>query len=190
MKFFSEFRYRMFAASVGIALVHAPLAATDQERPSFAYPDQAQSAELHDTMYLHNATAVYLWGIPALGFAGIVDGAKAMGVGPRQMYIFDQTVRPNQHLRTPNADIIYGFAYYDLRQGPVIIDLPAGSYLGSILDAWQRPIEDLGTAGRDRWQRRILRDFAARLHRTGSAGCRFRSAIGNQQRLIVLAKLL
>lgn len=124
-------------------------AAPDSDLTTFEYPSAEEARQSSDRLYMTHAVESYLWGVPALGLAAMIDGARSIGVKPNQMFIFDQTVRPNQHLLTPNADIIYGFAYYDLRNGPVRINLPAGSYVGSALDAWQRPLEDIGTAGRD-----------------------------------------
>ena len=51
---------------------------------------------------------------------------------------------------TPNATTPYIVAYLDLaKTGPVVMDIPAGAIAGSALDAWQRPLSDLGVTGPD-----------------------------------------
>jgi hypothetical protein len=46
---------------------------------------------------------------------------------------------------------VYAFAWFDLeRDGPIDIDLPPGPFMGTVVDAWHRPIVDLGRAGPDR----------------------------------------
>jgi hypothetical protein len=79
----------------------------------------------------------------------MAEGARRIGIQPLQLFIFNDALQVNQHLLTGNSDIIYAFAYYDLSAGPIVVDLPEGEFFGSILDAWQRPIEDLGKVGPD-----------------------------------------
>jgi hypothetical protein len=51
---------------------------------------------------------------------------------------------------TPNATTPYILGYLDLaKTGPVEMEIPAGAIAGSTLDAWQRPLSDLGLTGPD-----------------------------------------
>jgi hypothetical protein len=58
----------------------------------------------------------------------------------------------NQTL-TPNTDVIYLTPYFDTKEvGPVVMEIPpadGGAIVGTIMDAWQTPLEDVGPAGAD-----------------------------------------
>ena len=58
----------------------------------------------------------------------------------------------NQTL-TPNTDVIYLTPYFDTKEvGPVVLEIPpadGGVINGTIMDAWQMPLEDVGPAGVD-----------------------------------------
>ena len=57
----------------------------------------------------------------------------------------------NQTL-TPNPDVIYFMAFFDTKDGPVVIEIPPagdGVINGSIMDPWQAALVDVGPAGAD-----------------------------------------
>ena len=71
----------------------------------------------------------------------------------------------NQTL-TPNPDAIYLMPFYDTTNGPVVLEIPPadeGSITGSIDDAWQCAIADVGPAGIDAGQGRQVPHPAAGL---------------------------
>ena len=53
----------------------------------------------------------------------------------------------NQTL-TPNTDVVYLTPYFDTREvGPIVREIPPadeGVINGTIMDAWQMPLEDVG----------------------------------------------
>jgi len=56
---------------------------------------------------------------------------------------------------TPNASSLYVFFQFNLANGPIVVDLPAAvgaGLFGSILDAWQVPLTDVGPEGEDAGQ--------------------------------------
>jgi len=54
---------------------------------------------------------------------------------------------------TGNNTTPYVIAYWTVKDGPVVVEIPAGtkdvSLFGAMMDSWQRPIGDVGSAGRD-----------------------------------------
>ncbi|HXY92037.1 MAG TPA: DUF1214 domain-containing protein [Acidimicrobiia bacterium] len=99
----------------------------------------------------HRGVLAYVWGQPMVTLAAIIAGARDLGIGARELWIFDQGLQVNQRLLTGNHEVVYAFAWFDLdRDGPLDIDLPPGPFMGTVLDAWHRPIVDLGRAGPDR----------------------------------------
>ena len=69
-------------------------------------------------------------------------------------YILTKPLNSNHGFLTANDVTAYGWGSIDLSEGPVIIEVPAAtdkvSYFGSILNAWQQPLEDIGPAGADK----------------------------------------
>ena len=52
---------------------------------------------------------------------------------------------------TPNITTLYAFSFWDLaKQGPLVIEVPAGLTAGGVLDIWQQPITDMGQTGPDK----------------------------------------
>ena len=46
--------------------------------------------------------------------------------------------------------------HWTVKDGPIVVEIPAATadvgIFGTIMDAWQRPLDDVGAAGRDRGQ--------------------------------------
>lgn len=59
----------------------------------------------------------------------------------------------NQTL-TPNPDALYFMTFFNTKDGPVVLDLPAAesgaSFNGNIVNVWQVPLEDAGLLGADK----------------------------------------
>ena len=56
---------------------------------------------------------------------------------------------------TPNPDTIYFMPFWNVKDGPLVIEIPpaeGGSIAGNIVDAWQMPLEDAGPEGADKGQ--------------------------------------
>src|SRR6266446_5644167 len=55
---------------------------------------------------------------------------------------------------TPNTTVRYVFSFINTsKAGPVVVELPAtgeASLMGTVIDAWQVPVADLGLAGEDK----------------------------------------
>lgn len=140
-----------------LALVLAPipalakngLADIDLSR-SGGYPSAEQTRAVYDELDYQRAVQAYIWGQPLVGFAAMREGAVKIGIAPLELFIFDKTQQVNQAQQTGNNDVIYSFAYFDLKEtGPLVFEIPAGRQYGAIFDAWQRPIEDVGDVGPD-----------------------------------------
>ena len=104
------------------------------------------------------AIEVVSWGMPAVNFDLMWQAAVRAGLPARGNAIVYWS-RPfnwkNQTL-TPNPDTLYFMPFYNTKDGPVVLELPAatddGLLVGSIDDAWQTAIEDVGPAGADKGQ--------------------------------------
>ncbi len=110
---------------------------------------------VQDDLYHHRAMESVFWSMPLVQFQIMRDaivedaGAGLNGVG----YCSDLQTW-NLQFATPNDTTPYIFVFWNLEDGPVVIDLPPSrdgvGIFGTLMDAWQRPLEDVGAKGRDR----------------------------------------
>ena len=144
-------RNSLLAALAGFSLQPAapaqqPEAATVQQtrigtlRLENGYPSQATAARLYDEMDFQRATQAYLWALPAVGFKALYDAqAKTFGARNGDVVLY-QTLKDKAGMLTPNITTLYAFSFWDLaKQGPLVVEVPAGATAGGVLDIWQRP---------------------------------------------------
>lgn len=118
----------------------------------------AQTAPLADEVArraMHRrAVEAVIWGMPAVNFDRMLQAAIANGAKPNQMVYWSQPVNWKDQTLTPNSDTIYLNPFYDTRNGPVVLEIPAadddGVIVGSVDNAWQNALQDVGIAGVDK----------------------------------------
>lgn len=114
------------------------------------YPSKATSQRLYDELDYQRAVQAYIWAQPLVGLGAMGEGARRIGVQPMELFVFDQGLQVNQALQTGNDDVIYSFSYFNLKDsGPLVVEVAPGNQYGSLMDAWQRVVEDLGRIGPD-----------------------------------------
>ncbi|SPA03162.1 conserved exported hypothetical protein [Cupriavidus taiwanensis] len=143
----------LVAVASGLAHAAGGNAATPDGTLAFAashYPEGDTAARLYDELDYQRAVQAYIWAQPLVGLAAMAEGARRIGIRPMELFVFDQLEQVNQRLQTGNDDVVYSFSYFNLRDsGPLVVEIPAGNQYGVMLDAWQRPIEDVGRIGPD-----------------------------------------
>lgn len=71
------------------------------------------------------AVEAVIWGMPAVSMAFFRQGAfEAYGIGYHDVLAFSHAALPRHELLTSNAQVPYVFAFFDLRQGPVVMEVP------------------------------------------------------------------
>jgi hypothetical protein len=103
------------------------------------------------------AVEAVIWGIPAVNFdrmyQAMVHDANAGEASNKVVYWSRPSTWKNQTL-TPNPDTIYLMPFFNTKEvGPVVLEIPpadTGTITGSVDDAWQTAIEDVGPAGVDK----------------------------------------
>jgi len=95
-----------------------------------------------------------IWAMPAVA---LVDFKKAtrrdLGGDLNDVVYLKKPLNSKHGFLTANDVTAYGWGNITLENGPMIIEVPAAtdkvSYFGSILNAWQQPLEDIGPSGAD-----------------------------------------
>ena len=121
------------------------------EEPS---PTTALGRSIADRMLHHRAVDAAVWAMPLMSFKFFRDGAARAGVGPNDVGYFSKIQDWRMQAATPNNTTPYIFAHWTIKHGPIVIEIPPSTpdvgIFGTIMDAWQRPLDDVGAAGRDR----------------------------------------
>jgi hypothetical protein len=120
----------------------------EEAEPMTYTPAQLQERTLH-----RRAIEAAIWGIPAVNYDAMYQALvrDAKGASNQIVYWSRLLDWKNQTL-TPNPDAIYLMPFYDTTHGPVALEVPPadeGSITGSIDDAWQAALADVGPAGID-----------------------------------------
>lgn len=110
--------------------------------------------ELRRRMVHRRAVEAVIWGMPAVNFDRMLQSFIAAGGRPNQVPYWTRLLDSSNQTLTPNPDTIYFNPFYDTRDGPVVLEIPPAdaynSITGSIDDAWQNALEDVGPAGVDK----------------------------------------
>ena len=138
-------RLRFAAAALAIAMVAAPASSEEFD---------LQGASLADRMTYHRAIDAAVWAMPLMNFKFFRDGLADVGVGPGDIGYYSKLQDWKYQTATPNNTTPYISMYWNIKDGPVVIEIPPSAegigIFGTLLDAWQRPLDDVGAVGRDR----------------------------------------
>ena len=113
-----------------------------------------QKADVHDRMLYHRAIDAAVWAMPLMNFKFYRDALANAGVGPNDIGYFSKIKNWKFQTATPNNTTPYILTYWNMEDGPVVVEMPASTkdvgIFGTLMDAWQRPIDDVGALGRDK----------------------------------------
>ena len=129
---------------IAFALVCAAGAAQAQ---SFSADDLASRA------IERRAVEAVNWGMSAVNFDLMYQSMVKTGGKYNQVVYWSRLPDWKIQTLTPNLDTMYLSPFISTKDvGPVVIEIPpaeGGSITGTIMDAWQGPLEDVGPAGVD-----------------------------------------
>lgn len=134
-----------------LAMVCIAAARADEATPyrfERGYPTSATSQQVRADQALQRAVVAYRYWYPTVSVEGIFNGNRAVGIADGKQWGIAAT-GPRQVGFTLNSDTPYGSATLDLSQGPMVIELPPGAYIGLVNDHNQGWVQDLGLPGPD-----------------------------------------
>ncbi|MGB9633476.1 MAG: DUF1254 domain-containing protein, partial [Chloroflexaceae bacterium] len=102
----------------------------------------------------HRAIEAIIWGMPAVNRDLMYQAMlRETACRDNQMLYWSRLLDWKTQTLTPNTDVIYFTPYFDTKEvGPIVLEIPPaddGAIVGTIMDAWQMPLEDIGVAGVD-----------------------------------------
>ena len=101
------------------------------------------------------AVEAVIWGMPAVNAELMFQAMRGAKADFNQVVYWSRPITWKNQTLTPNPDTIYLMPIYNTKDdGPIVLEIPpAGaeeSITGSVDDAWQTAIEDVGPAGVDK----------------------------------------
>jgi hypothetical protein len=132
--------------------------AQDGMEPLGGQPPAGATASVKDFDYqikYQRAFEAVLWNMPAIAIYSFRRAAfTELGVKDNDIIAYSAPATPKLEAITANSTTPYITAFTDLRQGPVVLEVPAasaeGSVYGQVADAWQFTIADVGPSGLDK----------------------------------------
>jgi len=124
----------------------------------FGRPALAQSFSAEDLARRtieRRAVEAVIWGMPAVNAQLMFDAVKDTKADFNQIVYWSRPLNWKNQTLTPNPDTIYVFPFFNTKDaGPMVLEIPPAdadhSITGSIDDAWQVALEDVGPAGTDK----------------------------------------
>ena len=118
-----------------------------------SYFSDADSQRLFDEMDYQRAVQSYLWCHPLVSMATWRDRQKAAfsATGANDFVVL-RSLKEKRGIVTGNLTTPYILCFSSLRDGPLVVEYPAGKTAGGFLDFWQRPLTDAGLTGPDQGQ--------------------------------------
>jgi hypothetical protein len=124
------------------------MAATDRYAFERGFPTPETVLRSNEDAAFERAVGAYRFWYPTVSAEGIFNGNREAGLADNEAIGIAAT-GPLQVGFTLNSDTPYGAGTLDLSQGPMVVELPPGPYIGLVDDHHQRWVMDLGLPGPD-----------------------------------------
>ncbi|MGY8711745.1 DUF1254 domain-containing protein [Bradyrhizobium sp. 18BD] len=102
------------------------------------------------------AVEAMIWSMPAVNADLMLQAMlKSTRAKINEIVYWSSPVNWKNQTLTPNPDSIYFMSFWNVKDGPIVIEIPpaqGGSIAGNIVTAWQMPLEDAGPDGADKGQ--------------------------------------
>jgi hypothetical protein len=138
----------MKKAIAGVFAVLLMSASADAQNPS--------REDLARRSIERRAVEAMIWAMPAVNtelmLQAMLSSTKAK---VNEIVYWSKPVNWKNQTLTPNPDSIYFMSFWNVKDGPLVIEVPkaeGGSIAGNIVTAWQMPLEDAGPEGADKGQ--------------------------------------
>ncbi|PAP97066.1 hypothetical protein CIT31_02640 [Mesorhizobium wenxiniae] len=112
-------------------------------------PDEETVKKVYDNLDFVRGVEAFLSGMPAASVYAACKGFAAAGIKPNEgIGITEDLFDARSLLLTGNSTTVYVFSCLDLKDGPVVLEVPP-NVLGPLDDAYFRFVTDIGQTGPD-----------------------------------------
>ncbi len=110
-----------------------------------SFPTKESAERLYDLMDHQRATQLYLWGLPLVNLARFRYEMEDKVEGFESNRFFRiGTFNERRGVLTANESSTYFASFSDTTKGAVILDIPPGTVVGTIVDSWMQSPDDVG----------------------------------------------
>jgi hypothetical protein len=117
------------------------------------YPVRAEEQTLSERVLHHRGIEAIVWAMPMLNFKGMRNSVMRLGVEFNDVPYYSKVQSWRFQWATPNDTTPYIVPFWNVKDGPVVVEIPPSGegvgIFGTLMDAWQRPLEDVGAKGKD-----------------------------------------
>jgi hypothetical protein len=115
-------------------------------------PTDETLQKVYDNLDFMRGVEVFLNFIPATSIEGMCEGLIDLGCdNSNKVIVFDQLMDAKSLFLTGNSSTVYASSVLDLdKDGPTVVEIPAGAGPGTVDDAFFRFVVDMGAPGPDR----------------------------------------
>lgn len=121
--------------------------------PASTRPREFSNTELADRTRYRRAVEAAIWGMPIVAFDAMREAfVRDAGARFNDVCYLSTPADWKLQFTTPNASSLYMFVNFNTKDGPIVYEVPAATgagLFGSMSDAWQAPLVDVGPAGDD-----------------------------------------
>ncbi len=137
-------------AAAGLLAAAGPLAVRTVQASASSPPAPAPDID----QFQWRAIEAMIWGMPAVNLELMRQAMLKVTQGRTNLILYwSDLLDWKCQTLTPNSDVISLTPFFDTREvGPVVVEVPPaddGVINGTLMDAWQSPLEDVGPAGLD-----------------------------------------
>jgi len=120
--------------------------------PCFAQTGE-RKLNIDERMIHRRAVEVVVWSQPLMNYKAMRDAFFANGAKYNDVTYYSKLQNWKWQIATPNSTTPYAFTFWNLKDGPVVVEIPASTadvgIFGTLMESWQRPLEDVGARGKD-----------------------------------------
>lgn len=139
-------RTRLALPAAALLVAALALAQEPPFKGGFPPPDAAKTAR-DEADYQRAITAYRFW-YPTVSCEGIFNGNREKGIKDNESVVI-LSAGPRHVAFTPNSDTPYGAGCIDLKDGPFVVEMPPGPFIGLANSHHQSWILDMGIPGPD-----------------------------------------
>ena len=124
--------------------------------PGAASAADKSAANFKDGKFARRAVEAAYWGMPTVNIWAMREGFKRdAGAGRNALAYFSKPMDWRLQVTTPNNSTLYMFSFWNTeKDGPIVVEVPPTTadvgLFGTAMDAWQRPLTDMGGGGYDK----------------------------------------
>ena len=116
-----------------------------------SFPTAETADRIYDLMDHQRAAQLYLWGLPLVGMTRwLVAYQENYDAFALNTLVSVRTFNERRGILTANETTDYFFGFSDTREAAAILEIPAGTMVGMIVDMWQESPSDVGIFGPNR----------------------------------------